>query len=65
MPNSGGGGFVPYNPNPNPNMPPQSIPGIPDSIPRYVPPGANNQNMQAQPPQQQKKDQDDDDDGDN
>src|SRR6476661_2816724 len=45
MPNSGGG-FVPYNPNPNPNMPPQSIPGIPDSIPRYVPPGANNQNMQ-------------------
>ena len=73
---SGGGGFVPYNPNPNPiqnpnpNMPPQSIPGIPDSIPRYIPPGAN-QNVQVQPvnpsqQQPQKKDKDDDDDdGDN
>ncbi|MEP7211706.1 MAG: IPT/TIG domain-containing protein [Acidobacteriota bacterium] len=68
---SGGGGFVPYNPNPNP--PQQSIPGISDSIPRYVPPPNANPNNQMQPPQPQqhqqalppKKDQDDDDDGDN
>lgn len=56
------GGFVPYNQNPNQ---PQSIPGIPNDIPRYTPPGAN-PNMQVQPPpQQQKKDADDNDDGDN
>ena len=38
-------------------QPGQSIPGIPDNIPRYVPPAANRQPMD-------KKDQNDDDDGD-
>jgi hypothetical protein len=53
------GGFVPgantmYIPNPNYNGQPSSIPGIPDGIPRYVPP---------QPPQPaQKPDVDDEDD---
>jgi hypothetical protein len=68
FPNNGGfpnSGFVPFSPNPNvPQQ--QSIPGIPDTIPRYIPPNAN---VQALPPgqrqQQQKKDDDDDDDGDN
>ena len=63
-----GGTFVPYNPNPNPNqVPQQSIPGIPDNIPRYVPPpnspNSPNPSQQVQP--QTKKDVDDDDDGDN
>ena len=67
-----GGTFVPYNPNQNPNpnqmQQQQSIPGIPDNIPRYVPPPGNpnspNPNQQVQP--QTKKDVDDnDDDGDN
>jgi hypothetical protein len=50
--------YVPYNPNTNFQVQPgQSIPGIPDNIPRYVPPNANRQPTD-------KKDQDDDDDGD-
>ena len=55
----GGETYVPFNP-PTPNyqiQPGQSIPGIPDNIPRYVPPNANRQPTD-------KKDQDDDDDGD-
>ncbi len=52
----GGENYVPYNPGTNFQVPPgQSIPGIPDNIPRYVPPAVN------RPPD--KKDQDDDDDG--
>lgn len=55
----GGETYVPFNP-PNPSyqvQPGQSIPGIPDNIPRYVPPAANR-------PPPDKKDQDvDDDDG--
>jgi hypothetical protein len=36
--------YVPYNPGTNLQVPPgQSIPGIPDNIPRYVPPAANRQ----------------------
>jgi hypothetical protein len=57
--------YVPYNPTPNYNtVVPQSIPGIPDNIPRYVPP--TNQAQPAQPNRQPKKadDDDDDDDGD-
>ena len=46
--------YVPYSPATNFQVPPgQSIPGIPDNIPRYVPPAAN------RPPD--KKDEDDDD----
>jgi hypothetical protein len=38
----GGETYIPYNPNPVYQVPPgQSIPGIPDNIPRYVPPAAN------------------------
>ena len=49
--------YVPYNPN-NFQVPAgQSIPGIPDNIPRYVPPAAANRATD-------KKDKDDDDDGD-
>jgi len=56
-PPTAGENYVPYNPNPNFQVQPgQSIPGIPDNIPRYVPPNANKQT--------DKKDQDDDDDGD-
>ena len=56
---SQGENYVPYNPNTNFQVQPgQSIPGIPDNIPRYVPPNAN------RPPPPDKKDQDDDDDGD-
>jgi hypothetical protein len=48
--------YVPYSPNTNFQVPPgQSIPGIPDNIPRYVPPAANRQ--------PDKKDEDDDGDG--
>ncbi|HEX9929452.1 MAG TPA: IPT/TIG domain-containing protein [Pyrinomonadaceae bacterium] len=48
-----------YNPNPNvPNVQYQSIPGIPDNIPRYVPP----QPVQTPPPS--KKNNDDEDDND-
>lgn len=57
----GSGGFMPY--NPNPNMP-QNIPGIPENIPRYVPPGGNPQSPPIPQPQP-KKDVDDDDDNDN
>jgi hypothetical protein len=58
-PTQGGDTYVPYNPNTNFQVQPgQSIPGIPDNIPRYVPPNAN----RVQPTD--KKDQDDDDDGD-
>lgn len=53
--------YVPYNPSQNYNTAvPQAIPGIPDNIPRYVPPPAN----QQQPGRQQKKANDDDDDDD-
>jgi hypothetical protein len=56
-PPSAGENYVPYNPGSNFQVQPgQSIPGIPDNIPRYVPPNANKQT--------DKKDQDDDDDGD-
>lgn len=52
--------YQPYNPNmQNPNVQQQDIPGIPNNIPRYVPP----QPGQPPTPQPQKKD-DDDDDGD-
>ncbi len=53
----GGETYIPYTPpTTNYQVPPgQSIPGIPDNIPRYVPPAANRQ------PQKQD---DDDDDGD-
>ncbi len=47
--------------NPNPNMPPNApsrIPGIPDNIPRYVPPSNSNRM-----PVNSKQDVDDDDDG--
>ncbi|MGI8811829.1 MAG: hypothetical protein ACR2IH_04790 [Pyrinomonadaceae bacterium] len=54
--------FRPY--NPNPNVMPQSIPGIPDSIPRYIPPPTNQPQPQPRP-QETKKDVDDNDDGDN
>ena len=50
----GGESYVPYNPNTNYQVPPgQSIPGIPDNIPRYVPPNAN-----RTPPQQKQEDDD-------
>ena len=49
----GGENYIPY----NPANAPQSIPGIPDNIPRYVPP-------QPQPRPTDKKDVDDDDDTD-
>lgn len=55
----GGETYVPYVP-PNANyqvQPGQSIPGIPDNIPRYVPPNANRQ------PQQKQEDGDEDGDG--
>lgn len=62
---TGGETYVPYT-NPNSGFqvnPGQSIPGIPDNIPRYVPPNAN----RGQPPQPQappqKGDEDDDGDG--
>lgn len=45
----GGESYVPYSPNTNYQVPPgQSIPGIPDNIPRYVPPNANRQQPQKQ-----------------
>lgn len=54
--------YVPYN---NPSnfqvAPGQSIPGIPDNIPRYIPPNANR--GQPQPPPQKQDDDDDDGDG--
>jgi len=57
--------YIPFNQN-SPNFqvqPGQSIPGIPDNIPRYVPPNANR--PQPPTPQQppQKGDEDDDGDG--
>jgi len=58
-PTQSGDNYVPYNPNTNFQVQPgQSIPGIPDNIPRYVPPNAN------RVPDKKDKDQDDDDDGD-
>lgn len=51
-------GFQPYNPN-APQIVPQDIPGIPNNIPRYVPP-----QQQQRTPTPQKQDLDDDDDGD-
>jgi hypothetical protein len=52
--------YVPFPNNPNFQVQPgQSIPGIPDNIPRYIPPNAN----RAQPPPQPQKQEDDDDDG--
>ena len=69
-PGPGGGEvYVPFNnPNPNPNFQVQpgqgvqSIPGIPDNIPRYVPPNANAP-AANRPPQPQQKDDDEDGDG--
>ena len=56
------GDFQPFNPGGNYQVPPgQSIPGIPDNIPRYVPPGAN---VNRPAPQPNKDSKDDDDDGD-
>ncbi|MEP6705188.1 MAG: IPT/TIG domain-containing protein, partial [Acidobacteriota bacterium] len=53
----GGETYVPYTPGTNFQVQPgQSIPGIPDNIPRYVPPAANRE--------PDRKGQDDDDDGD-
>ena len=49
-------GYTPYNPN-NPNIIQQDIPGIPNNIPRYIPP------QQPQPKPTTNND-DDDDDGD-
>ena len=49
------GTYVPYNPN-QPQYNQQNIPGIPNNIPRYVPPNSNQQ------PKPEKKDVDDDDD---
>ncbi|HMJ08263.1 MAG TPA: hypothetical protein VK468_04615, partial [Pyrinomonadaceae bacterium] len=63
-PDSGRGGFPGGFQQPfNQNQVPQSIPGIPDTIPRYVPPNGNVQ-MPPQPQQRdsQKKDDVDDDD---
>lgn len=57
----GGDSYVPFNPpvtNTN-----SAIPGIPDNIPRYVPP-TNQQPRRARPPSNSKQDVDDDDDGD-
>jgi hypothetical protein len=55
------GGFTPYNPG-NPSST-QGIPGIPDGIPRYVPPrGSSNSNR---PVKRDVDDNDDDDDPDN
>jgi hypothetical protein len=56
----GGENYVPYNPNmpQQYQVPPAGIPGIPDNIPRYIPPPSNR-------PQPEKKDEDDDTDGDN
>ena len=57
----GGENYVPYNPNlpQQYQVPPAgSIPGIPDNIPRYIPPAANR-------PQPSEKKEDDDTDGDN
>jgi hypothetical protein len=52
----GGETYIPFNPNSNFQVQPgQSIPGIPDNIPRYVPPNAN------RPQQPQKQDVDDED----
>ena len=58
----GGETYIPFNSNSGgfQVQPGQSIPGIPDNVPRYVPPNANRQ--PSQPPQ--KKDDVDDDDGD-
>jgi hypothetical protein len=57
----GGETYVPFNNPSNFQVPPgQSIPGIPDNIPRYIPPNANRNQPQAPPPGKQ----DDDDDGD-
>ena len=56
----GGETYVPFNNNQNFQVQPgQSIPGIPDNIPRYVPP-SNANRVQPQPQKQQ----DDDEDGD-
>ena len=61
MPNGfpGSDSYVPYNPPQGASN--TRIPGIPDNVPRYVPP-ASNSNRQVQ---QNKKDVDDDDDSDN
>lgn len=53
--------YVPFPSNPNFQVQPgQSIPGIPDNIPRYIPPNAN----RGIPPPQQPQQKDDDEDGD-
>lgn len=74
------GTYVPYNPNvpnynpqapqqvpqqvPQPQVQTQDIPGIPNNIPRYVPPGTNQQQPQ-QPPRPNEQQKDEDGDGDN
>jgi len=53
----GGDSFQQFTPPTNYQVPPgQSIPGIPDNIPRYVPPNPNTNR-----PQQPQKDKDEDD----
>lgn len=55
--------YVPY--NPNNNGIPMTIPGIPDNIPRYVPPGTNPpSNTDPRRDRNKQRDEDDDDDGD-
>jgi len=57
-----GDNYIPFNPTiQNGNMNTQRIPGIPDNIPRYVPPT----NKARQPSDKKDVDEDDDDDGDN
>ncbi len=55
------GGFTPPN---NQNLPPDCVPGIPCTIPRYVPPQPQPNQQQPPRPNPDKKDVDDNDDGD-
>jgi hypothetical protein len=55
--------YVPYNPNSNTNVP-MSIPGIPDNIPRYAPPGSNPANTDQRQQRDRRRTRDDDDDDD-
>jgi hypothetical protein len=58
-----GENYQPYNPGTNYQVPPgQSIPGIPDNIPRYIPPNAN-VNVPNRPPPEKKDADDEDGDG--
>lgn len=61
----GGETYVPYNANPGFQVQPgQSIPGIPDNIPRYIPPNANRPQPPRGDPQQQQQQKKEDEDGD-